>query len=121
MAVALLLEPMPPSFSIISVDKNTSISEQGPALKSIVLITENLPDVATSPIAAPIGANGWRAGGNIYAFVHLSGKWFIRLPNIGLALLIKSDLPNPNQFIAAFKIIGIKFEINSGESCVLAQ
>ena len=73
------------------------------------------------PIAAPIGANGWRAGGNIYAFVHLSGKWFIRLPNIGLALLIKSDLPNPNQFIAAFKIIGIKFEINSGESCVLAQ
>lgn len=61
------------------------------------------------------------AQGNIYAFVHLSGKWFIRLPNIGLALLIKSDLPNPNQFIAAFKIIGIKFEINSGESCVLAQ
>ncbi len=71
--------------------------------------------------ARPIGANGWRAGGKIYAFANVIAKWrFVRI-STGLALLIQADIPNPNQFQADFKLIGIKFGIESGEPCNLVQ
>ncbi len=69
----------------------------------------------------PIGANGWRAGGKIYAFANVSARWRFIRGSAGLALLIQADIPNPNQFQADFKIIGIKFGIESGEPCHLVQ
>jgi hypothetical protein len=80
----------------------------------------NLPD-----LVSPIGANGWRAGGRIYAYANVSGKWgIVGIPHLGIALLLESELPNPNHFrvAGAFTLIfEIKFNIESGESCNLIQ
>lgn len=78
-----------------------------------------------SGLSSPIGANGWRAGGRIYAFANISGRWgIIGIPHVGLALLVESELPNPNHFrvAGAFTLIfEIKFNVESGESCNLIQ
>jgi len=67
------------------------------------------------------GVNGFRATGNVWAFVDVSGKILgVRLPGIGLGVLLQADMPDPSFFraVAVLKFIkrwSIKFDI--GEEC----
>ncbi len=71
------------------------------------------------------GVNGFRATGNVWAFVDVNGKILgARLPGIGLGVLLQADIPNPSFFRAAavlkfIKRWSIKFDIGSecGHPC----
>ena len=63
---------------------------------------------------SPQGANGWRAGGRLWAFVEVKGRWklvgaCIGVPHTAVGLMLDGDVPNPSFFRATIKlkIIGI--------------
>ncbi len=92
----------------------------------ISLLKYNLETYCSESGDAPHGAQGWRAGGRLWAFVEVKGRWSglgccLRVPHVGVGLLLDGDLPNPSYFraIIKFKIIGltIKGRAKIGREC----
>ena len=69
----------------------------------------------------PHGANYFRASGNVWAYISAKGKVLgIRLPTIGMGVLLRADIPDPNYFqvLAVLKFKGTwKFDFEIGERC----
>lgn len=69
----------------------------------------------------PHGVNYFRMTGNMWAFVSATGKVFVvPLPEIGVGVMMKADIPNPSYFEATVLIKFIKkfkFNLDIGEEC----
>jgi hypothetical protein len=67
------------------------------------------------------GLNGFRATGTVWAYVDVNGKVLgVRLPGIGVGVLLKADIPNPSYFQAIVVLKFIKkwkFDFDIGEEC----
>lgn len=72
---------------------------------------------------SPMGINGFRAYGRLYAFVNLEGRNItcIPIPEFGLGIYIDFDVPNPSHFkaVVILKLGGMnaRLPVNLGEEC----
>ncbi|MEM9824005.1 MAG: hypothetical protein AAF985_23170, partial [Bacteroidota bacterium] len=69
----------------------------------------------------PHGLNSFRATGNIWGYIDVSGKVLgVRLPSIGVGALLRADVPNPSYFDVTVVLQFIKrwrFNFDIGDEC----